>query len=254
MPSATENKMENVLNPFYEDTKPSFSIYLKSVKDESETYKWCFNDFGDESYFGDVFDFASFYYDLDIKQDFNEIVSNIIRDLNINDVEVTKSDICLSSDMQNFGFELIYYNQADQKEITQNYFLSNYSIPYSVCLEYGVKAIKGYKHLKGEKITSFSVRANEVLIAYSNDGYSKLYLILINMAAVFYLLIGLFFLNLILEGYYINEWEKSLILFASVFATNLFYYTVVESGMSHIYSFAFISKNGKTVGYSSNLP
>ena len=175
MPSATENKMENVLNPFYEDTKPSFSIYLKSVKDESETYKWCFNDFGDESYFGDVFDFASFYYDLDIKQDFNEIVSNIIRDLNINDVEVTKSDICLSSDMQNFGFELIYYNQADQKEITQNYFLSNYSIPYSVCLEYGVKAIKGYKHLKGEKITSFSVRANEVLIAYSNDGYSKLY-------------------------------------------------------------------------------
>ena len=39
MPSATENKMENVLNPFYEDTKPSFSIYLKSVKDESETYK-----------------------------------------------------------------------------------------------------------------------------------------------------------------------------------------------------------------------
>ena len=108
MPSATENKMENVLNPFYEDTKPSFSIYLKSVKDESETYKWCFNDFGDESYFGDVFDFASFYYDLDIKQDFNEIVSNIIRDLNINDVEVTKSDICLSSDMQNFGFELIY--------------------------------------------------------------------------------------------------------------------------------------------------
>ena len=83
---------------------------------------------------------------MDIKQDFNEIVSNIIRDLNINDVEVTKSDICLSSDMQNFGFELIYYNQADQKEITQNYFLSNYSIPYSVCLEYGVKAIKGYKH------------------------------------------------------------------------------------------------------------
>lgn len=175
IPSATENKMENVFNPFYDDTKPSFSIYLKSAKDESENDKWCFNDFGDNSYFGDVFDFASFYYDLDVKQDFNEVVSNMISDLNIDENEVIRPDIYLSNDMQNFDFELIYFDQANQKEYTENYFLGNYSIPYSVCLEYGVKAIKGYKQLKREKITSFSVRDNEVLIAYTNDGYAKLY-------------------------------------------------------------------------------
>jgi hypothetical protein len=175
IPVADQNKMENVLNPFYEDTKPAFSIYLKSSKDESETDKWCFNDFGDESFFGDVFDFAGFYYDLDVKQDFNEIVLNIIRDLNIKETEVTQHDIYLSSDMQNFCFEIIYFDQTNQKEFTENYFLDNYSIPYSVCLEYGARAIKGYRHLKGGKIISFNVREKEVLIAYTHDGYAKLY-------------------------------------------------------------------------------
>lgn len=76
---------------------------------------------------------------------------------------------------------------------------------------------------------------------FKTDGYSELYQIFINIAALFYLLIGLLYLNSSLKGYDIKEWEKSLILFASVFATNLFYYTVSEPGMTHVYSFAFIS-------------
>jgi len=76
---------------------------------------------------------------------------------------------------------------------------------------------------------------------YKADGYSKLYHIFINIAALFYLLIGLIYLNATLKSYEIGEWEKSLVLFAAVFGTNLFYYVVGEPGMSHVYSFAFIS-------------
>ena len=76
---------------------------------------------------------------------------------------------------------------------------------------------------------------------FQTDGYSKLYCIFINLAALFYLFIGLVYLNSALREYHIEEWGKSLVLFAAVFGTNLFYYTVREPGMSHVYSFAFIS-------------
>lgn len=73
------------------------------------------------------------------------------------------------------------------------------------------------------------------------DGYSILYPVLINIAALFYLCIGLLYLHSTLKLYQIKEWQISLTLFATVFGTNLLYYAVVEPGMSHIYSFAFVS-------------
>jgi hypothetical protein len=79
------------------------------------------------------------------------------------------------------------------------------------------------------------------ILDYKADGYSKLYHVFINIAALFYLAIGLIFLNSTLSVYRIKEWIKSLILFAAVFGTNLFYYVACEPGMSHVYSFAFIT-------------
>ncbi len=73
------------------------------------------------------------------------------------------------------------------------------------------------------------------------DGYSKIYPVLISIAALFYLLVGLFFLNSTLRLYNISEWHSSLTIIAALFGTNLFYYTVGEAGMSHVFSFAFIS-------------
>lgn len=79
------------------------------------------------------------------------------------------------------------------------------------------------------------------VFGYEPDGYSKIYPVLISVAALFYLLIGLLFLNKTLKLFNVNEWQKSIVLLAAVFGTNLFYYTVGEPGMSHIFSFAFIS-------------
>ena len=73
------------------------------------------------------------------------------------------------------------------------------------------------------------------------DGYSKLYPIFINLAALFYLLAGLVYLRLILGQFAIKEWQKAIVLVAAVFGTNLFYYAVVEPGLSHIYSFTFVT-------------
>jgi len=71
------NKCKNIKNPFYEDTKPSLSIFLKSEQ-------WFFKDHGDDYYKGDVFDFAAFHYNLNLKTSFVEILKKINNDLNLN--------------------------------------------------------------------------------------------------------------------------------------------------------------------------
>lgn len=73
------------------------------------------------------------------------------------------------------------------------------------------------------------------------DGYSVYYLVFINLASIFYLLLGSYFLNKVLARYSINPFNRAIVLAATVFGTNLFYYTVYEPSMSHVYSFAFIN-------------
>jgi len=76
---------------------------------------------------------------------------------------------------------------------------------------------------------------------HSTDGYSFYYLLGIQLAAFFYLILGLMFLSLILKAYQISNWNRALILLAVFFGSNLFYYVVHEPFMSHVYSFAFVN-------------
>ncbi|NEN22427.1 hypothetical protein G3O08_02785 [Cryomorpha ignava] len=89
----------------------------------------------------------------------------------------------------------------------------------------------------------FFVMAHSLTIATNGDadGYSKYYMIFINIAALFYLFLGLFYLRKTLIAYAIPRWAISATLVAAVFATNLFVYTVVDTGLSHVFSFGFIS-------------
>lgn len=73
------------------------------------------------------------------------------------------------------------------------------------------------------------------------DGFSALYMISISVAALFYLWLGLYFLNRLLKSYNINEINRGITLFACVFGTNLFCYAGAEPGMSHVFSFGLIS-------------
>lgn len=73
------------------------------------------------------------------------------------------------------------------------------------------------------------------------DGYSWYYMLSVSIAALFYLFMGLVYLRKIMLQYKLSEIHTSLILLIAVFGTNLFYYSVGESSMSHVFSFAFIA-------------
>lgn len=73
------------------------------------------------------------------------------------------------------------------------------------------------------------------------DGFSGLYLVSVTVAALFYLVIGLWFLNQLLQLYKISSFNRGVTLISVVFGTNLFCYAAAEPGMSHVYSFAFIT-------------
>lgn len=76
---------------------------------------------------------------------------------------------------------------------------------------------------------------------FEADGYSKIYPVMINIAAIFYLALGLYYLKKILQRYNASSGLIAFILISITFATNVFYYAVCEPAMSHIYSFAFIT-------------
>ncbi len=71
-------------------------------------------------------------------------------------------------------------------------------------------------------------------------GFSPLYHKAMNVAAIFYLVLGLWFLKKFLANYF-KEGIQYLILFVTYIGTNLFYYSLDDTLMSHVYSFFAIS-------------
>ncbi|MFC2175919.1 hypothetical protein ACFLR1_02965 [Bacteroidota bacterium] len=84
---------------------------------------------------------------------------------------------------------------------------------------------------------SYCLLSNE----FPADGYAKPYPIMITVAALFWLFIGLLFAGKLMETYGVKPPWISVSLAAMVFGTNLFYYTVGEPSMSHVYSSALIA-------------
>ena len=78
-------------------------------------------------------------------------------------------------------------------------------------------------------------------VASDKDGYSRPYMLSVTMAAWFYLMFGLFFLQKLMRTYRISHWSQFWVILATFFGTNLFYYVLSEPGMSHVYSFGFVS-------------
>jgi hypothetical protein len=81
---------------------------------------------------------------------------------------------------------------------------------------------------------------NHYFIANPKDGFSFSYTIVSSVASTFYVLLGLFISYACFKKYtsHIQALFISIILFCS---TNLFYYTILENGMSHSFSFFWFS-------------
>ncbi|MCU0430590.1 MAG: hypothetical protein MUF42_11530 [Cytophagaceae bacterium] len=73
------------------------------------------------------------------------------------------------------------------------------------------------------------------------DGYSKYYCLGVNFAAIFYTVFSFLFIARWLRFYKIEDKYIALVIVLFSFATNVFYYIVVEASMSHLYSMFFVS-------------
>ncbi len=76
------------------------------------------------------------------------------------------------------------------------------------------------------------------------DGYSRPYSLMVTVAALFYLFLGLWCFNRLMVGLNVNNVARCVTLILITFGTQLFNYSVVEPGMSHVYSFGFVSLFG----------
>lgn len=73
------------------------------------------------------------------------------------------------------------------------------------------------------------------------SGFSFPYMFMLGMCALFYFLLGIHLLRKTLELSSVKPWLIVLTMLALAFSTNLYYYTVREFSMSHVYSFAWVS-------------
>ena len=72
-------------------------------------------------------------------------------------------------------------------------------------------------------------------------GYSAVYQISIAIGTLFYLYMGLLILSSFMKNLGLKKWAITAALLLTALATNLFYYSVIEVSMSHVYSFFGVS-------------
>lgn len=77
-------------------------------------------------------------------------------------------------------------------------------------------------------------------LGYASDGHSLIYCYAIMLAAIFYMLAGMYLLWRCMRGYY-DKLVSGLVMTSLFLGTNMFYYTLFQPGMSHIYSFFLFS-------------
>ncbi|MFN5386695.1 MAG: hypothetical protein ACK5CO_07705 [Bacteroidota bacterium] len=78
------------------------------------------------------------------------------------------------------------------------------------------------------------------LFGWKPDGWSPVYQFFIGISGIFYASLGIYLLGCFLLAYF--PLKPVLLTIASLgFATNYFYYSAHENGMSHVYSFCLIS-------------
>lgn len=120
-----------------------------------------------------------------------------------------------------------------------------------------------YEHVKGKAWISFGPEGQRILaVSYGMSllyapfffiahlistvfdidpyGFSWPYHLAVQVAAFFYLLLGLFFIRKTLLLYF-DELVTAITILGVVIGTNLFYYSTFEAGMSHVFNFAMIS-------------
>ena len=106
------SKNQGLKNPFYEDTNGSMSIF-------KEANQYLFKDFGNDTYKGDVFQFAAFHYALDCQTNFHQIMQNMSNDLYLIDKQKLESTV-QSPLKLSFTDNMEYWYNLGDKEVIDN--------------------------------------------------------------------------------------------------------------------------------------
>ena len=164
-------KFKPTLNPCYEDTSPSLSVY-----EGYEDY-WFHKDFGGspdgKEYSGDCFDFVAQLYNLDVRKDFAKVmeiiaerlgIKLVVEDLNINLIE----DSALVRD----GYELTYDGNDKGVAKAHEYF-SKYGITEAILKQYRVGAVTSYLQIKNGEVQQ--KKMFNTVIAFEDLWFVKFY-------------------------------------------------------------------------------
>ncbi len=105
------------------------------------------------------------------------------------------------------------------------------------------KVVTGYFYGVSLLVSPFFFAAHAVSVIAGNDemgGFSLIYNKAFDVASVFYLVLGLFFLKRFLRNYF-SEYLQYILILLTFLGTNLFYYSIEVTLMSHVYSFFVIA-------------
>lgn len=162
---AEQNKCKNITSPFYDDKKPSLSIF------ESDDV-WRFYDHGDPTYCGDVFSFASFYYGLDVKKEFGKILRAMYNDLKI---EIPFVQIEIDDRIFDMRYQLQGPpNDPEGVERAYDHF-KQFGISRDTLIRFGVRALNSYYTIdKNEEIKEWYCN-KDLVIAYEDVRHTKIY-------------------------------------------------------------------------------
>ncbi len=139
-----------------------------------------------------------------------------------------------------FIYHDLNFNYFDQVEVNNAY---DKNLVYDYRQTVNGKVVDKYFAGEAVLLSPFFIMAHGIASAVGlpKDGYSQIYMIFLTIAAFFYAMLGLFFIRKTLRILNVKEMVIFITLFSVIFGTHLFYYTIGEPGMSHVYSFAMVS-------------
>ncbi len=167
-----DTKCRPVLNPFYHDTNPGLHIYYSNGI-------WLFYDHGDNKYQGDVFNFAAFHFQLDIKTDFNLILKKIIEAVGNHDNKKIDDWIPpVAGNNENLIVEIsLQERKSNLYTNEETAFWNQYGVDSLTLDEHRVVAIDGYSIFQDDDYPINHERpADQIWFAYrKGKNFAKIY-------------------------------------------------------------------------------
>lgn len=170
---AEANRCENILNPFYQDTNPSLSIY------KGQTI-WRHKDHGDGDFNGDALDFAAKYLNIDRRKLFPKLLKELAKRMNLDLAIISEENTLKDPDhiAHSFGFWLNGdpFNDVEGLEGAFEFF-KDYGITKEILKRYRVKKIQYYLQVdQAGKIQQTNISKMHTVIAYQDVDFCKLYI------------------------------------------------------------------------------